>query len=482
MSIILNVPNTHGRPLWRNKSSMEEGSLDFARKALDNYSNSPWLENISLNENLTAIDPRNGENSNSTTPVYFTTRNVIVGGLLSCILLLTLFGNILVITAIAKFRRLRTVTNYFVCSLAVADITVALLVMPHSIIKEIYGQWSFGWIFCYFWISCDVMCCTASILHLCVISLDRYFAITDPLKYSVRMSRKRACVFITIVWVCSVTISFMPIFLGWFSDHSVNLYTDNPVCMLNVNRVYAVISSMTSFYVPLIIMIFAYITIFRIAMRQAREIRKLENSFSSQKSMYDSTGTSFYEAKKHKKRSRKIRRDSKAIKTLGILMGLFCFCWLPFFLMYIIMPFCPSCYLPPAAESFITWLGYVNSCFNPCVYAFLQRDYRLAYKKLLRFCVCQCCKTVCSKYGPHKLKPTKGYKTCTTNGCVNGHRRGSAMPSGLLEYVLDSNRASVVSAMYTQKDEVVNFLENSTSTNSGTSEDAKKHMIVRLKT
>ena len=64
-------------------------------------------------------------------------------------------------------------------------------------------------------------------------------------------------------------------------------------------------------------------------------------------------------------------------------MGLFCFSWLPFFLMYVILPFCSSCALPPLWLSLITWLGYCNSFFNPCVYAFLNRDFRLAFKKIL---------------------------------------------------------------------------------------------------
>ena len=80
---------------------------------------------------------------------------------------------------------------------------------------------------------------------------------------------------------------------------------------------------------------------------------------------------------------RKFNRDVKAIRTLGTLMGLFCFCWLPFFLMYLILPFCRDCYLPPEAASAITWLGYANSLINPMVYAFLNRDFRTAFKKLL---------------------------------------------------------------------------------------------------
>ncbi|ELU15113.1 hypothetical protein CAPTEDRAFT_63714, partial [Capitella teleta] len=298
------------------------------------------------------------------------------GGALSVIILFTLLGNGLVVTAVASFQRLRSVTNYFVVSLAVADLTVAILVMPYSLLFEVFGEWRLGWIFCYFWISCDVTCCTASILHLCIISLDRYLAITQPLTYKSRMSRRRAVAMIVGVWICSVAISFVPIYLGWFADDSVmQLYVDSPQCGLYVNKIYAVISSTTSFYFPLIVMLFAYVKIFRIAQSQAREIKKLESALQNHHPL---------NSHRLSKRSKRLNRDSKAIKTLGTLMGLFCVSWLPFFLMYLIVPFCsPACQVPPKWVSLITWLGYANSFFNPCVYAFLNRDFRLAFKKIL---------------------------------------------------------------------------------------------------
>ena len=264
---------------------------------------------------------------------------------------------------------------------------VAILVMPYSLVFEIYGHWKFGWIFCYFWISCDVTCCTASILHLCVISLDRHLAITEPLSYKSKMPKRRAVLIICLVWLTSIAISFVPIFLGWYADKNVvDLYVDSPDCGLYVNRVYAVISSGLSFYIPLVIMIFVYMKIFRIARAQAEAIHKLEMQCISLPSAqrFDSPlDDGPPEEMNIRSRSKKVNRDVKAIRTLGTLMGLFCFCWLPFFLMYLILPFCPDCYLPPEAASAITWLGYANSLINPMVYAFLNRDFRTAFKKLL---------------------------------------------------------------------------------------------------
>lgn len=79
-----------------------------------------------------------------------------------------------------------------------------------------------------------------------------------------------------------------------------------------------------------------------------------------------------------------LSKERKAARTLGIIMGVFVVCWLPFFLMYVILPFCPECPQPSAKfVNFITWLGYVNSSLNPIIYTIFNMDFRKAFKKLL---------------------------------------------------------------------------------------------------
>ena len=321
----------------------------------------------SLNESITGTTPNSGSIFNA---------NAIASGIVfSVIILLTLFGNLLVICAVVSFPRLRSTTNMFIVSLAIADITVAVLVMPFALIYGVLQKWIFGWIFCNFWMSCDVMCCTASIMHLCVISLDRYLAITKPLQYKILMSKRRAILLIVCIWLCGGLMSFIPIYLGWYIDPGdVSLYEDSLQCGLFVNKVYAVISSSTSFYIPLLVMIFTYFKIYKIARAQVREIRKLEISARDTGAQSDA---------RIQRKSRRIARDTKAVKTLGTLMGLFIVSWLPFFLMYLIMPFCAECYLHRQVESLITWLGYVNSLINPCIYAWLNKDFRLAFRRIL---------------------------------------------------------------------------------------------------
>lgn len=177
---------------------------------------------------------------------------------LSLIATTTVIGNFLVIISVLTTKALHTVTNTFIMSLAVADTLVAILVMPLSIYMFIYNNWKFGNLICDLWISSDVMLCTASILNLCCISLDRYFAITRPLSYSRQRSPKLARTMIAFVWIGSVLISCPPVF-GWKDKNR-----EENTCSLNVILSYRIYSSMGSFYVPCLIMIFVYLRIFKV--------------------------------------------------------------------------------------------------------------------------------------------------------------------------------------------------------------------------
>lgn len=78
-----------------------------------------------------------------------------------------------------------------------------------------------------------------------------------------------------------------------------------------------------------------------------------------------------------------LSKERRAARVLGIVMGVFVLCWLPFFLMYVILPFCPQCSIAPKTVNFITWLGYVNSALNPVIYTVFNNDFRKAFLKIL---------------------------------------------------------------------------------------------------
>lgn len=216
--------------------------------------------NIFYDVNATSGNRTAGDSGELVTTSGSIWTNVMVLIVLLSIEATTLVGNLLVVIAVLTTKTLNTVTNSFIMSLAVADMLVAIFVMPFSIYTVIYNEWKFGNITCDLWISCDVMLCTASILNLCCISLDRYFAITRPLSYSRQRSPKLARTMIALVWISSVLISCPPVF-GWKDKNR-----DEKTCSLNLLLSYRIYSSMGSFFVPCFIMCFVYLRIFKVSL------------------------------------------------------------------------------------------------------------------------------------------------------------------------------------------------------------------------
>lgn len=320
-------------------------------------------------------------------------KRVLTGCFLSLLIFTTLLGNTLVCVAVTKFRHLRSkVTNFFVISLAISDLLVAILVMPWKAATEIMGFWPFGE-FCNVWVAFDIMCSTASILNLCVISVDRYWAISSPFRYERKMTPKVACLMISVAWTLSVLISFIPVQLNWHKAQTAsyvelngtNLPPDN--CDSSLNRTYAISSSLISFYIPVAIMIVTYTRIYRIAQKQIRRISALERAAESAKNRHSSMGNNLsMESESSFKMS--FKRETKVLKTLSVIMGVFVCCWLPFFILNCMVPFCEAddtmdfpCISSTTFDVFV-WFGWANSSLNPIIYAF-NADFRKAFSILL---------------------------------------------------------------------------------------------------
>ncbi|XP_015124443.1 putative tyramine receptor 2 [Diachasma alloeum] len=365
---------------------------------------------------------------------------------LGFLILATVLGNALVILSVFTYRPLRIVQNFFIVSLAVADLAVAILVMPFNVAYLLLGKWIFGIHFCKLWLTCDVLCCTASILNLCAIALDRYWAITDPINYAQKRTLKRVLGTIAGVWVLSGAISSPPL-AGW-NDWPEEIEPGTP-CQLTRRQGYVIYSSLGSFFIPLLLMSLVYLEIFLATRRRLRErarqsrlgvvtstrhrneVDDAEESVSSETNHNErstmrvhakpslvvveddavtevtisdpvkkkehtrrhgvsassdtnggGTSTTVYQFIEERQRI-SLSKERRAARTLGVIMGVFVVCWLPFFLMYVIVPFCPACCPSEGVVYFITWLGYINSALNPLIYTIFNLDYRRAFRRLL---------------------------------------------------------------------------------------------------
>lgn len=414
--------------------------------------------------------------------------------ILSFIIMVTIIGNTLVILSVFTYKPLRIVQNFFIVSLAVADLTVAILVLPFNVVNMIIGRWEFGINLCKMWLTSDVLCCTSSILNLCAIALDRYWAITDPINYAQKRTVERVLILIAGVWILSLVISSPPL-IGW-NDWPKKFDSRKHPCVLNSNPGYRIYSALGSFFIPLVIMSIVYVEIYIATRRRLRErarasrinptacmrtatgttstketgstlqdpesmssetnhnelpdlrvyaksaekarrreklnktLNKIETmnkenllhtivhedsitdmqdlSSESNKQGSDTTTTvandnnggqrkpelnviaaekqmrknSVYQFIEEKQKI-SLSKERRAARTLGIIMGVFVLCWVPFFLVYIVIPFCPTCCPSNELMDFLTWLGYLNSALNPIIYTIFNLDYRRAFKKLL---------------------------------------------------------------------------------------------------
>ncbi|XP_005058693.1 D(2) dopamine receptor isoform X1 [Cinclus cinclus] len=190
--------------------------------------------------------------------------------LLALLIFVIVFGNVLVCMAVSRERALQTTTNYLIVSLAVADLLVATLCMPWVVYLEVVGEWRFSRIHCDIFVTLDVMMCTASILNLCAISIDRYTAVAMPMLYNTRYSSKRrVTVMIAVVWVLSFAIS-CPLLFGLNN-------TDEKECIIG-NPAFVVYSSIVSFYVPFMVTLLVYVQIYIVLRRRRKRVSTKRSS------------------------------------------------------------------------------------------------------------------------------------------------------------------------------------------------------------
>ncbi|XP_058017352.1 5-hydroxytryptamine receptor 6 [Ahaetulla prasina] len=308
------------------------------------------------------------------------------------VIFLTMVGNFALILLIFSQRFLRNTSNFFLVSLFLSDLMVGLVVMPPAMLNQLYGRWVLDGAFCSVWFSFDVMCTSASILNLCVISLDRYLLIISPLKYKLRMTSARAFWLILATWTLAALVSFLPIKMGWhkmeFDRHPLNatLQLEEEQCRLLVSLPYALIASGLTFFLPSVAILFTYCRILLAARKQALQVATLTNKPISEQTQQvprdqgQGSGLSHHRkiANKHS------RRALKASLTLGILLGMFFVAWLPFFVCNMAQAVC-NCI---SADFFdlLTWLGYCNSTMNPIIYPLFMRDFKRAMAKYLPCC------------------------------------------------------------------------------------------------
>ncbi|XP_062433261.1 D(4) dopamine receptor [Rhea pennata] len=369
-----------------------------------------------------ATGPGNGTGTAPPPPPGHNVAALVLGIVL---ILLIVGGNALVCLSVCTERALKTTTNYFIVSLAVADLLLAVLVLPLYVYSEFQGGvWSLSMVLCDALMTMDVMLCTASIFNLCAISVDRFIAVSVPLNYNRRQIDLRQLILISTTWIFAFAVA-SPVIFGLNNVPN----RDPSLCQLEDDN-YIVYSSICSFFIPCPVMLVLYCAMFQGLKRweEARKSKLRGSIYGGSRKLYhpspfiereqaglepdecnpyacsdppvpgdyvmnNGVQTISYPHLKyphpgHKRKQAKINgRERKAMRVLPVVVGAFLFCWTPFFVVHITRALCKSCIIPTQVTSTVTWLGYVNSAVNPIIYTVFNAEFRNFFRKVLHvFC------------------------------------------------------------------------------------------------
>ncbi|XP_036321871.1 uncharacterized protein LOC118735937 [Rhagoletis pomonella] len=173
------------------------------------------------------------------------------------------FGNLLVILVVTLSRRLRSITNFFLANLALADFCVGLFCVMQNLSIYLIDSWVFGEFLCHMYQFVHSLSYTASIFILVVICVERYFAIVHPIACKQILTPARLKMVILTVWVTSALFS-TPKFL--FSKTIKNIHTEDgqeeEICVMDRNmynsKVLDMISFVLLYVIPLLVMTVLY--------------------------------------------------------------------------------------------------------------------------------------------------------------------------------------------------------------------------------
>lgn len=208
--------------------------------------------------------------------------NILILTGMFIILLLSVVGNILTLTATYKFSNLRTRTNFLIANLAVSDLLVSLLAAPLRIVQSSGSLWSNKLDNCKIVIVLTLFFCNASVLNLTLISIDRALSIASPLTYNRSTGSMRFAFKIFTSWLMAIFISILPFAgFGWqTSDEGSAMKGTVDMCryLSILDKNYVIFVFTAAVFVPFFIMIGCYVYILRTALAHLRRIHAIEKS------------------------------------------------------------------------------------------------------------------------------------------------------------------------------------------------------------
>ncbi|OXU29687.1 hypothetical protein TSAR_011716 [Trichomalopsis sarcophagae] len=277
-------------------------------------------------------------------------------------------GNGLVILVFTKERKLRRRTNYYIISLATADLLVGLFAIPFAILASIGLPTNLH--ACLFTVSVLIVLCTISIFCLVAVSIDRYWAILHPMGYSRTVRTKTAIGIICVCWVAGTLVGFLPL-LGWNAGHK----SDEKCIFTEVmDYDYLVFLYFATIIFPALLIAAFYAHIYRVVVKQLQQIVTMNPGKRKENQTHGTMLRLLGAAQK---------REVKATQNLSRIVAFFIICWFPLYTINCVMAFCPQCEVSEFLLNFCIILSHLNSAGNPLLYAYHLKDFRAALKSFI---------------------------------------------------------------------------------------------------
>ncbi|XP_031573593.1 histamine H2 receptor-like [Actinia tenebrosa] len=312
----------------------------------------------------------NHSNASTSSPLYFREAFEIQIQVFFLIIILvtTVVGNTLVIIIIWLDHRLHTPGFYFLANLSVADLLLGIVYSPFYISSTLDQKWLFFETWCKLHAVFISTCFNASLVTLSFVSLDRFMAITKPLRYQSLLTTRRSLVLIALGWVHSIFWAAAPL-VGW-GEITLDLKTNT--CRPNWNakgfpsKMYANLLAVFTFALPSAIMVYCYFRIFKVARHQVKLIKR--NSIgSSQNGPQNSRPT-----------------ETRALRTVLMVLGAFVLAWLPYTIVSTGKLFMKTGWdVGASTANAVLTTTLVNGCFNPIIYAMRDRRFKSGLQKII---------------------------------------------------------------------------------------------------
>ncbi|XP_045525765.1 tachykinin-like peptides receptor 99D [Pieris brassicae] len=342
---------------------------------------SNWSTTYEQDFYITFYDQTSGQYVNNTqniTQVYQSFilpwwRQLLWTVLFAGMVVVSTVGNLVVIWIVLANKRMRSVTNYFLVNLSIADAMMSTLNVTFNFTYMLYSDWPFGHFYCKFCQFVAVLSISASVLTLMAISIDRYVAIMSPLRP--RLGKRATLAIAAAIWAISCVVS-SPNFL-YFTTETDPLpdgnvrricfpdWPDGITTRSQLEYMYNVMFMLLTYFLPIMSMTYTY--------------SKVGVELWGSKSIGECT----------QRQLDNVKSKRRVVKMMIVVVVIFAVCWLPFHVYFIVTSYYPDVVNYEYIQEIylgIYWLAMSNSMYNPIIYCWMNSKFRRGFKQFFWCC------------------------------------------------------------------------------------------------